>query len=259
MIDLINAKKVFKEYVSKFKVSDQKVEIKIVHTYGVAKISNYIATEMKLSEEQIQLAELIGLLHDIGRFEQAVRYNNYNDYETMDHGEFGADLLFKEGLIKSFVKDRKYDRIIEKAIRNHSRLKIEEGLSEEELLFAKLIRDADKTDNFEVKQYQDFPSLLEATEEEVEQQLITDKVWQEFLNKTTIISSHRVTGMDCWISYIAWVFDYNFKPGLKYLKENKCIDKVIDRLDYKQSDTKEKMEYARRVVNEYIENRLISN
>ena len=91
MIDLTEAKKVFKDYTSNFRVADQKVDIKIIHTMGVTKVAGYIAREMKLSEEDIALAELIGLLHDIGRFEQAVRFNNYNDYETIDHAEFGED------------------------------------------------------------------------------------------------------------------------------------------------------------------------
>ena len=136
MIDLTEAKKIFKDYTSNFRVADQKVDIKIIHTMGVTKVAGYIAREMKLSEEDIVLAELIGLLHDIGRFEQAVRFNNYNDYETIDHAEFGADLLFKEKLIERFIDDRQYDRIIEKAIRNHNKFAVEEGLSERELLHA---------------------------------------------------------------------------------------------------------------------------
>ena len=49
----------------------------------------------------------------------------------------------------------------------------------------------------------------------------------------------------------------NFDVSLKYLKENDCVDKVIDRLDYKEKDTKEKMEYVREVIKKYIDDRLI--
>ena len=38
--------------------------------------------------------------------------------------------------------------------------------------------------------------------------------------------------MDKWLSYLAWVYDYNFAHSLQYLKEHDCINKVIDRLDY---------------------------
>ena len=41
--------------------------------------------------------------------------------------------------------------IIKKAIENHSRLEIEENLDERTLLHSKIIRDADKIDNYRVK------------------------------------------------------------------------------------------------------------
>lgn len=258
-MDLDKAISYFYEYTSHFKVADNKVTIKVKHTMGVVEVAEYIARNLNLSEEDVELAKLIGLLHDIGRFEQAVRYDNYEDYNTMDHADFGAKLLFEEGLIRKFIDTDEYDEIIRKAIVNHNKFKIEDGLNERELLHAKIIRDADKTDNFFIKQYQDFPSLFKSTEEEVEKEKITDVVWNEFLQERTVVSSHRVTSMDKWISHIAWVYDYNFAVGLKYLKENDCVDKIIDRLDYKDKETKERMEYARKRVNEYIDRKLAEN
>lgn len=257
MIDLIKAEAFFKEYVSNFRVADKKVEVKIKHTYGVMNIAKYIAEGLDLSEEDVLLAQLIGLLHDIGRFEQAVKFNDFDDYNNMDHAEYGAKILFEDGLIKNFIEDRQFDEIIEKAIRNHNKFAIEDGLSDRALLHAKIIRDADKTDNFQIKQVQDFLSLFKSTEEAVSAELITDGVWNEFLQGKTIVSSHRITNMDKWLSYIAWIYDYNFDVSLKYLKDNNCIDKVIDRLDYKEKDTKEKMEYVRKVTKKYIDDRLI--
>lgn len=258
-MNLENAIEKFKKYAQQFKVTDNKVNIKVTHTMGVVKVSEYIARKLNLNEEDIELAKLIGLLHDIGRFEQAVRYDNYDDYDTIDHAELGVEILFKNGFIREFIDTDKYDNIIEKAIRNHNKFEIEDGLDERELLFAKIIRDADKTDNFEVKQYQDFESLFKASEQEVQEEKITDDVWNEFLQERTIISSHRVTNMDKWLSYIAWIYDYNFFPGLQYLKENDCINKVIDRLDYKNEVTKERMECAREKANRYINEKLVNN
>lgn len=253
------AKDKFKNYAQQFKVADNKVNIKITHTMGVVEVSGYIARNLNLSQEDIELAELIGLLHDIGRFEQAVRYDNYDDYDTIDHAELGVEILFKNGFIREFIDTDKYGNIIEKAIRNHNKYEIEEGLDERELLFAKIIRDADKTDNFEVKQYQDFESLFKASEQEVQEEKITDDIWNVFLQEKTIISSQRVTNMDKWLSYLAWVYDYNFAHSLQYLKEHDCINKVIDRLDYKNEVTKERMECAREKANRYINEKLVNN
>lgn len=253
------AKDKFKNYAQQFKVADNKVNIKITHTMGVVEVSGYIARNLNLSQEDIELAELIGLLHDIGRFEQAVKYDNYDDYDTIDHAELGVEILFKNGFIREFIDTDKYGNIIEKAIRNHNKYEIEDGLDERELLFAKIIRDADKTDNFKVKQYQDFESLFKASEQEVQEEKITDDIWNVFLQEKTIISSQRVTNMDKWLSYLAWVYDYNFAHSLQYLKENDCINKVIDRLDYKDEITKERMECAREKANRYINEKLVNN
>ena len=253
------AKDKFKNYAQQFKVADNKVNIKITHTMGVVKVSEYIARKLNLVEEDVKLAKLIGLLHDIGRFEQAVRYDNYDDYDTIDHAELGVEILFKNGFIREFIDTDKYGNIIEKAIRNHNKYEIEDGLDERELLFAKIIRDADKTDNFKVKQYQDFESLFKASEQEVQEEKITDDIWNVFLQEKTIISSQRVTNMDKWLSYLAWVYDYNFAHSLQYLKEHDCINKVIDRLDYKNEVTKERMECAREKANRYINEKLVNN
>ena len=258
-MNLENAIDKFRNYAQQFKVTDNKVNIKVTHTMGVVKASEYIARKLDLTEEDVELVELIGLLHDIGRFEQAVRYDNYDDYDTLDHAELGVEILFKDDFIREFIDTDKYDNIIKEAIRNHNKYEIEDGLDERELLFAKIIRDADKTDNFKVKQYQDFESLFKASEQEVQEEKITDDIWNVFLQEKTIISSQRVTNMDKWLSYLAWVYDYNFVPSLQYLKENDCINKVIDRLDYKDEITKERMECAREKVNRYINERLANN
>lgn len=255
-MDLENAKKVFEEYASHFIVKDNKVNVKVKHTMGVMKVAGYIASELHLSEDDVELAKMIGLLHDIGRFEQAIKYDNFDDYNTMDHAEYGVKILFKDGMIRKFIDTDEYDEIIKKAIYNHNKFGIEKGLNERELLHAKIIRDADKTDNFEVKQYQDFESLFKSSEQEVEKEKISAQVWNEFLQEQTIVSSHRVTNIDKWLSYIAWIYDYNFAPGLKYLKIHDCVNKVINRLDYKQEDTKLKMQYAKEKFEKYIDNRL---
>ena len=57
--------------------NDDKVRLKIVHTYGVVKQSEEIAKRMRLSEEDTELARMIALLHDIGRFEQLKRFDSF--------------------------------------------------------------------------------------------------------------------------------------------------------------------------------------
>lgn len=72
------------------------------------------------------------------------QYHTFNDLKSFDHGDYGAELLKK--LIRNFISIDKYDKVIFEAVRNHNKLRIDENLNEQERLFAKLVRDADKLD-----------------------------------------------------------------------------------------------------------------
>lgn len=103
----INRKNVintFAEYVRNYDPSDEKIKLKIDHTYRVAGLCQRIAESLGLSETDVDIAWLLGMLHDIGRFEQIRRFGTFNDAQSVDHAEFGADLLFKEGLIRKFAE-----------------------------------------------------------------------------------------------------------------------------------------------------------
>ncbi len=150
-MDFELAKKVFQEYLKRYNVKDGSIALKIKHTYEVVKKSEYIANGLRLDKEKIELAKIIALLHDIGRFEQIKEFGEFND-KKIEHAEFGVKVLFNNGLIRNFINEDKYDSIIYKAIYNHNKYKIEKNLNEKELLHCRIIRDADKLDNFRVKE-----------------------------------------------------------------------------------------------------------
>lgn len=247
----------FRKYIiENYNTKDGMINLKIRHTYGVIDVSEYISKNMGLDNENIQLAKIIALLHDIGRFEQAKEYKDYRDYKNIDHAELGVKILFEDGLIRKFIQDSKYDNIILKAIKNHNRLKIENGLNKEELLHAKIIRDADKTDNFRVKVEDSFEDIANLTREELENSNITDKIYNDFMNDKLIIISERKEPLDYWISYIAFIFDYNFRIGLKYIYDGNYINTMIDRIDYKKYEVKEKMNKIRKHSLEFLEDKI---
>lgn len=99
IIDRERVKNTFAEYTSGYNATDPKIKLKIDHTYRVAELCELISRDLKLDEYETDVAWLTGMLHDVGRFEQIKRYNTFNDARSVDHANFGADLLFKEGLI----------------------------------------------------------------------------------------------------------------------------------------------------------------
>ena len=255
-MDFKLAEKSFQEYLKNYDINDGSIALKIKHTYEVAKKSEYIANGLRLDKENIELAKIIALLHDIGRFEQIKEFGEFND-KKIEHAEFGVKVLFDNGLIRKFIEENKYDNIIYKAIYNHNKYKIEENLNENELLQCKIIRDADKLDNFRVKEKDKledmFPKIY--NEKTINYETISEKVYEDFMQHKCIKLEDRKTIIDYWVCVIAFIFDLNFNISLQYVKENNYIDILVNRIEYKNDTTKQKMEDIRKCAKEYIEDR----
>ena len=78
-MDFLSAEKAFKKYLKNYNVEDGSIALKIRHTYEVVNKSEYIAEGLKLDKENIELAKIIALLHDLGRFEQIKKFKEFND------------------------------------------------------------------------------------------------------------------------------------------------------------------------------------
>ena len=142
----------FDTYVSNYDRDNPMIFQKAAHSYRVAEIAERIARSLG-REELVDFAWLLGLLHDIGRFEQAKRYNTFADSQSVDHAELGADILFKEGLIDCFPTEtlpEGWQNIAETAIRLHNKLALPDGLDKDTETLSNILRDADKVDIFRV-------------------------------------------------------------------------------------------------------------
>ena len=248
---MIEAKKAFKEYVKKYNPEDEKIKIKIVHIEKVAENSKRIAQNLGLSQEDVELAELIGLLHDIGRFEQVRLYHTFVDKDSINHGEYGAKILFEDGLIRNFIKDNKFDKIIKLAIVNHNRADIEEDLTERERLHAKIIRDADKTDIFRILISGDKKAIWEKAD--LSDDKISDEIYREFVEDKRINYKERKTSADILVSHFNYVYDLNFPETRKIIRDNKYIDKLYQRFKFNDAETMKRFNEIYRLSKEYIE------
>ena len=252
MIDTEKAKKEFLEYTNNFDTTNPHIKGKIYHSIRVSEISRKIAEKLKLNEEEIKLAELIGILHDICRFEQYTKYKTFKDLKSIDHGMLGVKILKENNYIRKYIKDPKYDKIIEKAINNHNKFQIEKGLSEKEELFTKIIRDADKLDIF----YEAEEIFWKNEKEEIESSKISEKVYNEFMSKRIIENSLKQNNLDKFIGIISFIYDINFKESLEIIKEQNYIKKIIERFDFKNQQTKEQIKEIEKISEEYLKNKI---
>lgn len=248
--NVINA---FAEYVRNYDPSDEKIKLKIDHTYRVAGLCQRTAESLGLSEPDVDIAWLLGMLHDIGRFEQIRRFGTFNDAQSVDHAEFGADLLFKEGLIRKFaegyyeecelarsgneeaeqiIKNNEHHNkdtgLLEMAIRQHNKYRVKEDLTERQRMFCDILRDADKVDIFKVNADIPMEIIYDVTTEELKNGVITKEVLESFYKKETVLKSVRRSAVDHIVGHISLLFELVYKESYRQAKEQGYVYKLLD-------------------------------
>ena len=125
---------------------------------------------------------------------------------------------------------------------------MDDSLTGKERLHSMLIRDADKLDNFRVKEQDSIHAMLDVEAEELGAEAISDHILTSFLNRCPIKNSDRVTHMDMWISYLGYIYDLNFPESRRIVAGRGTIDKLIDRVPYSNEATRRKMELIRQAA-----------
>lgn len=240
----------FIKYTEKYDLNNENIERKQKHSIRVMKISKEIAEGLSLTQEEVDIATLIGLLHDIARFEQYTKYHTFEGSESIDHGELGVEILNRD--IRRYIETDQYDEIIKLVVKNHNKYKIQEDLNLKQKLFAQIIRDADKIDIF----YESVEMFWKGRESLVEESTISVEVFKQFLDNTQVKAENKKTPIDDVIAIMAFIFDINFKISFQILKEQDYVNKTLNRYDMYDFKTKEKLEEIRKIANLYIEQKI---
>ena len=233
----------FDKYVNSFDNKDYDINYKFRHSYRVYELCEKLSKELGLNDEDILLCSVIGLLHDIGRFEQLKEFSSYKDV-NLDHAEFGAKLLFEEGLIDKFKIDKKYYDIIKFSIRNHNKYKIEDTDDDKKIMFSKILRDADKIEIIKASiiygDY-DIPECKKDVSKNIEKSF--------FKNEQSKIEDVKNKNDEALL-LLAFLFDINYSVSLKIIRDENIVDKF-----YKNIKNKELFKPYVKHMKEYIKER----
>lgn len=240
-----------KKYFQEREWESPRIQIKVKHMYRVAENSKKIAKALSLTEEEIKLAELIGLLHDIGRFEQ-YQIKTREEREKFDHGKAGVRILKKDNNIRKYINESQYDDIIYTAIEEHNQYTLTKGLSKDKEQFAKIIKDADKMDLLYEANYVYWQEKERI--KQIEQGRLSEKMLEDFYQRRLANTKNRISQTDQILRYASYVFDFHFSYSLKIVKEKDYISKMIDRFSYQIPKTKEEMAKVKNIANEYLKN-----
>ena len=221
-------------YMKSFYTDDEEVQngilIKEKHTGYVTANCVELAKYLKLSPHDTELAEIIGLFHDVGRFYQYQKYKTFNDAQSEDHAELALQVI--DGLDFFNELDKGDYEVVRFAIQNHNKKLIAPTDDERKLLFAKLIRDADKLDIYRVlepyfaqENADKMPNFITGRSPEISPDFIENFVQGEQADYRKI----RTNG-DRKIVRLMWIYNIYFKWTMKKILERGYIDKIVENL-----------------------------
>lgn len=142
----------FAAYVQSFYTDDDEihamVKVKEEHSLIVAGLCRELAASIGLNDQEINLAEAVGLCHDVGRFKQATIYRTFRDRNSVDHGLLGVEELMAEG-VAAKLSPTDWTALAY-AVRWHNAIALPPQPDERLTLFGQIIRDTDKLDIYRV-------------------------------------------------------------------------------------------------------------
>ncbi len=236
-------RKFFNQYFKRFDIKDKDIRRKFHHSYRVSEYAKEIAKSLKLNEHDIYLSELIGLFHDLGRFEQWTKYKTYEDKKSIDHGDLSCEILEEENVLKKLTEEE--TQIVMTAVKYHNKYGIEDIKDERTILFCKIIRDADKLD-----------ILFEQgnTISKIEKSL-PKKLLEEIYSKKLCSNEYVNSDVDVVLRHMGFIFDLNFSYSFKTLKEKDWFKNRFNLLENyveDKNDLKELEEFVNKYVEEMI-------
>jgi HD superfamily phosphodiesterase len=224
----------FRRYVAGFYGDDAYInahtKMKEDHTRRTCDETAFLAEQLGLDANQKLIAQTVALFHDVGRFPQFARYRTYNDAKSVDHSLLGVEVLREQNILSNL--DEQERQWIETAIRYHGRRQIPDGLNEQELLFTKLIRDADKLDVLYLvtdryAKTKDEPERAAIADELPTDSRYSQQVVQAILAGQLVGYESVRTLSDMRLCQLGWVYDVNFTATLARIRQRGFLEKLL--------------------------------
>lgn len=245
-VDRERARRAFDGYVAHYDAENPRIKLKIDHTLRVAKLCERIATSLGLSAEDVDLAWLCGLLHDIGRFEQVRRYDTFSDAASVSHAALGVEVLFGDvegaapdpapGSIRAFVDDDAQDGLIRTAVATHSDFRLPDDLDERTRTFCDILRDADKVDIMNAVCLEPVEAIFGVSEAQIDASPLSPAVIDAFRARRTVRREERTHPADYVVSFACFVFELVYPESRRAAREQGRVFELLDR-PYTNADT----------------------
>jgi putative nucleotidyltransferase with HDIG domain len=228
---------------------NRNIALKEEHTRLVCENMNLLAEGLGLSDCDRATAQAIALFHDLGRFEQYRRYSTFRDDMSVNHAALGVKILKDENVLKMVHEEER--RTVCLAVSLHNVFRLPASLNGRDLLFAHLIRDADKLDIWRIfTEFYGMPETERASAvglgfpdlPDCSPDVLSSLQQRKMVNLSLLKSLN-----DFKLLQLSWVFDLNFTATFRLLLERGYIDGLCATLPKESA-----VENAVRGVREFV-------
>jgi hypothetical protein len=233
----------YNDYVSRFfthgqdQETDWAIQIKQHHSERVREEIALLSAQLCLTEEDTMTAEVLALIHDVGRFSQYKEYGTFRDDLSVNHATLGAEEIAKAGILDDFTTTEQ--EFIRKGILYHNMHTLPKDENLRSLFFCKLLRDADKLDiwRFLIEHYRNGHDHNGQAALEVGFQDTPgySKTILDDLISAKTPNSFKIKNLnDYKLLQLSWVYDVNFSPTFREIKKREYIETLASTLPLTQ-------------------------
>lgn len=207
---------------------DHAVRMKEAHSLRVRNEMIFLTAALKIPAADRLMAEVMALLHDIGRFRQVVQYGTFDDRASINHALLGIRELARNKILKMYAREK--GRLVIKAIAYHNVAKLPEDEDRRSLFYMRLLRDADKLDIWKVvlARYLASDAFADGL---VDLGLpdtcrCSENVLKS-IERHEIVDIREVTTVnDLKLLQMGWVFDLNYIPSLQAVQTRRYVERI---------------------------------
>ena len=204
------------------------LQLKYDHSRRVADHCRTLAVHSGWSDDEVETAYLIGLIHDTGRFSQFREFRTFFDRFSVDHAVRGIEILQAFNVLQGLRPVHR--RRVRDAVTLHNRKVLPEALDPETARYACLIRDADKIDIFKV--------VLDAIEDgsisrmpeltfqlDLKGPLSPDTL--TYLRERKPISYEQIRSLnDMVVLLLSWIYELTFEASRDLIRSARVPDRI---------------------------------
>ncbi len=222
----------FREYVARFRTDGElhpMHQLKLEHSIRVSADARAIAEGMGWVPEEINLAEAVGLFHDVARFPQFQKYGSFSDADTVDHGDLGVETLRNEQLLEGVAEEPR--ELILHSVQYHNKKDLPCTLTVHEEKHLRLIRDADRLDIFFVCWHSihsghihDHPEIAMGIDFNGPP---TPEVLERFERGEAIDYRSMKSMADRFVLQLSWMYDLSYDASKRLVRERGILDKFL--------------------------------